>query len=363
MKTSDWLICLRNDSRPRELIIEISTYCNYACIHCFRYGAKDFKQCFMSKDLFTKIINEAERVSVRRIIFSGWGEPTTHPSFMEFYRETKSRGFEVVLNTNGYRLATYSEELVKTELDELYVSIDAIDVELYSRIRRLGDLTIVSKGLLAVREAKKRLGFMKPIVKAIFTVNKLNVREIPKIVSYAKDMGISEVILSYYIPYQGGRLDIDCLGETDCREIFREKLREVALKSLETGVKITKPNINPSTTRSCPFAFNRALFIRCDGKVNPCIYYSRTWETKILGIKRRIREVVIGNVLSDDLMDLWRKNASLFFKLYFLSLPSCLDCELQDFCHLTMSNDSDCWGNQPSCAHCPYLHELSYCPV
>ncbi|MGC9010355.1 MAG: radical SAM protein, partial [Sulfolobales archaeon] len=85
MRIGDWVIYLSNESRPKELMIEISTYCNYACIHCFRYGARDFKQCFMSKDLFMRVINEAKRVGVRRIIFSGWGEPTTHPNFIEFY--------------------------------------------------------------------------------------------------------------------------------------------------------------------------------------------------------------------------------------------------------------------------------------
>lgn len=363
MKTIDWSIYINSDSAPRELVIEISTMCNYACIHCFRNAAKNLVSCLMNRDLYMKILYEASSLGVKRIVLTGWGEPSIHPDLLFLLREAKKRGFEVALNTNGSRLVEIAEELIEMELDELFVSIDSFDVRLYSRIRRLGDLSRVVKGLLLLKDLKRRLGVSKPVVRAIFTITKLNLEDIIKAVDLAQEIGVSEIIYSYYIPLSDSDKHLDCLGDPSCREELRRIFRELSLRAFETSTRIARPSIEPAANRSCPFASNKALFIRCDGKVSPCMYYSRSWVTRIDGVKRSIREVVIGDLSREVLGDIWLRNSRLFFRLYFLSLPSCLNCELRSYCDLNFSNEYDCWGESPSCSHCPYLHLLSYCPV
>lgn len=361
---SNWTVSMRDESKPRELVIELTTSCNYSCIHCFRFAVRDFNMsCFMSRDVFNRIIDEALAIGVSKLVFTGFGEPTIHPLFLEFISYVKSLGFYTVINTNGSRLEELSEYFIKIGIDEVYVSIDAYDVKLYKQIRRPGSLTDVTRGLIKLKDAKLKYGTIKPIVKSIFTVNRLNVREVSKAVEYAKDLGISEVMYSYYIPYIGGDQWIDCFSSDECRQSLTIELRNAIGKILESGVKVTKPNIKPSTLRSCPFASNKALYIRCDGLVSPCIYYSRSWKTVIDGIERDIREYIVGDTMKDNLIEIWRRNYKLLFNLDFKNIPSCLDCELRSVCYHTMSNEYDCLGNTPSCAHCPYLHLLSYCPI
>ncbi|MDM7275511.1 MAG: radical SAM protein [Thermoprotei archaeon] len=361
---NDWVVSLREDSRPRVLVIEVSTACNYSCIHCFRYGAKGFTMnCNMNPSLYERILGEAEGLGVRRLIFTGWGEPTVNPNILDFLSEAKARGFEVVLNTNGSNLEKMSKAIVDIGVDELYVSIDAFDVKLYSMIRRRGSLSAVTRGLMALSKAKSEKGSLKPVVKAIFTINKLNVNEISSIFEYARALNIVEIFLSYYIPYIGGDTTIDCVGDPECRLKVGKQLEYVGVKSIESGIKISKPNVNPSSHRSCPFASNKALYVRCDGKISPCLYYSRTWTTIVNGVPRTVREVVIGDVGEESLASIWKRHFRTLFILYLTAIPSCLDCELQNYCHLTLSNEYDCHGNSPSCAHCPYLHKLSYCPI
>ncbi len=71
---TNWIIRLREDSRPRTLVLELTTQCNYSCIHCFRFAARDFKVTFMDQQLYHRILNEAKSIGVRRIVYTGWGE-------------------------------------------------------------------------------------------------------------------------------------------------------------------------------------------------------------------------------------------------------------------------------------------------
>ncbi len=317
----------------------------------------------MDEEVFRTVLIRAKEAGVTKLVFSGWGEPTVHPQFLEFLDEAKSRGFRIAVNTNGYYLAELSEKLVKLNVDEIYVSLDSLDIELYSRIRRGGELPKVVKGLEKLLNLKSSSGTLKPEVKAIFTVTRLNVDEIDRVFTYARSLGISEIIYSYYIDYLKAPPELECLNVAECRDKFKEKLTRVAIKQLELGPRVVKPSISPTTSRRCPFASNKALFVRVDGKVSPCIYYSRSWRTRVMEVERRIREVVIGDITKESLRDIWSKYAELYFRLYFTFIPSCLDCSLVNYCALTMSNEGDCWGYTPTCAHCPYLYMLSYCPL
>jgi len=169
-------------------------------------------------------VKEARGIGVRRIVYTGWGEPTVHPRFMEFLEVAKKLGFEVVVNTNGSRLEELAVDFVRLGVDEVYVSIDAFDIKLYSSIRRFGDLSTVTRGLLTLKRVKADMFSVKPVVKAILTVTRANVGEVSRVLDYAVNTGISEVVISSYIPYIGGDPRLDCLGDEDCRMKLREEL-------------------------------------------------------------------------------------------------------------------------------------------
>lgn len=361
IRYADWELRLSEESHPRTLMLELSTNCNYDCLHCFRRAARGLERCDMRMDVLQRVVEEAEKTGVRRIALSGWGEPSSHPSFMEVLGYLKGKGFEMALNTNGSRLSEQAEELVELGIDEVYVSLEAAEVQLYGLMRKGGDLSNLLLGLKRVLEAKLRRRSAKPEVKAIFAITRLNVDEVARVPELAREMGVSEVRFSNYIEFDS---ELDCLSDDICVNKLKEALSKVPLKVLETGVKVVQPNLRPSSSRSCPFVSNRALFVRCDGKVAPCIYYARSWSARVLGVGRRIREVVLGDLGEGSLIDIWRNSyARMLARLYFLRLPSCLDCSLVNYCLITRSNEADCWGNRPSCAHCPYLHGFSFCPL
>jgi MoaA/NifB/PqqE/SkfB family radical SAM enzyme len=317
----------------------------------------------MSLEDYKKIVDNAVNSGVKRLVLTGWGEPTVNPNILDMIYYAKSRNLVVVLNTNGVNLAEIAEDLVKMSVDELYVSIDAVDVELYEKIRRFGSLSAVSRGLELLFEFKKRVDSRKPIVKTIFTITKLNLDNLLKLLDYAVEANIIEVYLSFYIHYPGGAEGISCLEDEKCIGDLKDRLEKIAIKTINIPIRVWAPNISSYTSRICPFAVNNALFVRVDGKVTPCIYMAYNWATSIRGVKRRIKEYVIGDALKESLLSIWRRNVEMYFKLYFNYMPSCMDCKLVDWCSYTLSSEVDCWSNRPNCAHCPYHYKFSYCPI
>ncbi len=361
-----WIIAPSPDSHPEELMVELTTKCNYDCIYCFRRRMVGEKLEDMPYDLAIKILDDAWETGVRRISFSGWGEPLVNPRAIDIIKYAKDKGFWVLLNSNGYFLPDHLEELYGMKLDKLVVSIDSPYPDTYSLIRIGGDLARLVKALLRLRDWKVRDSSYAPEVNIQFTINKYNYKNLLPMIKLAKELGASRITVSNIIPLTPQMEDsLACYRDPNCiREVERLKL-DIARYSLDTGIEIHLPSFSSSySERFCPFAQNKAFFIRYDGLVTPCIYYAHRWSNTLFGVTREIYPVIIGDLRKESLRDIWFNNMLLFrFKTHYMDYPSCLDCPLQEYCNLTFDNQQDCWGNTPTCSHCPYSRDMVRCPL
>jgi len=363
----DWRISLLDTSHPREIMIEVTTRCNYDCIYCFRRSLIGEGLHDMDKNLFYKIVDEAVEAGVSKISFSGWGEPLIHPNIIDFLSYAKSKGLEVLLNTNGYYLLDYIDVIADLGVDNVTVSIDAADDDVYKLVRRGGDLARVIKALLKLKEMKIRENKLLPSIHIQFTINRYNYKNLLATARLAYYLGASKVIVSNIIPLNSYyEENISCYTDPECPKEVSRITGELAKIGLEHGVEVSLPNFNRAySERSCPFINKYALFIRYDGGVAPCIYYAHHWRSYLSGVLREIKPVIFGYIGREKLIDIWRKPDYVKFRAitYFMYQPSCLDCPLQPYCTITLSNEYDCWGNTPTCAHCPYSRDMTRCPL
>ncbi|MEM1645456.1 MAG: radical SAM protein [Ignisphaera sp.] len=363
VNTRDWIIKLNPESHPDELIVEVATTCNMDCFHCFRKSAKELKPQIIDIQLFEKVLNESIRCKVKKIVFSGWGEPFTHPRLDYIVEMCKKYGLEVAINTNGLLLGKFMD-LIIDYIDELYISLDAATTQTYNYIRAPNVFNYVIQNIRELTKIKQQRGLLKPYTKALFTVTKTNVNEVEDLLYLARDLGFNEVIFSFSIPYDS--MDgVGCLSSIECINNFFSKFQEALNKVKEIGLGITTPRMLYTPSVRCPFATNRALFIRSDGAITPCIYYAYSWTPSIFGIRRNVKAVILGYIDRNNLMDIWRgRYAKMFYKLNLRkSIPSCLTCTLVNYCVKTRSNEVDCLGNEPNCGHCPFYHSLTFCPL
>lgn len=365
-REGEWLISYEN-SNPRELMIELTTSCNYNCIHCFRNTVLDLDMNkHMDAETFKSLIKQAHHAKVSKISLSGWGEPLTHPTILDFISKLKNYKFKIIINTNGYLLSEYAKDLYKLGVDIIYVSIDSISEETYKSIRIGGDLSKVTEGLIKIKELKLENTSFKPEIYLQFTLTTLNMKDLINLPEYIKKIAATNTIISNIIPLNKEMEDkLSFYKNRENMRIIEDLKENLAKRIFEAGGKIILPNFTNISDRRCPFISVNATFIRYDGEVSPCIEYAHSWKTNFMGVTRTLKKIIFGNILEEDLIKIWRKPEYIKSRLntFFFRMPSCYECTLKNYCNLTLTNETDCWGNQPSCASCPYSHGIVNCPL
>ena len=105
---------------PEFVRVGVSRACNFNCITCWSYSPllkkqmpNSWKKMMIDKDIVFSLINDLAQMQCIRILFSGTGEPFTHPNMMDFIKRTREKGMLVYLQTNlslikdPYQLAEY----------------------------------------------------------------------------------------------------------------------------------------------------------------------------------------------------------------------------------------------------------------
>jgi hypothetical protein len=142
------IIDIRRDpasARPMLLQLVLSDYCNQSCSFCTYRNPQDQASALFHEDgnynprrmiaeaKALEILDDAKRIGVRAIEFTGGGEPTAHPRFQRIFDRALELGFEVGLITNGILL----HRLEVARASWIRISIDASNAATYAAVRRV----------------------------------------------------------------------------------------------------------------------------------------------------------------------------------------------------------------------------------
>ncbi len=118
---------------PKEIAIELTNTCNYACPFCYK-NAK-VKGEFITEDNILKV-DRLIRNNVRNILLTG-GEPTIHPKYLN-YIELFSQYAKVHMISNGSLLFEHNPSTLK-KLDRIQFTIYGCDNEEYKKMTGMQD--------------------------------------------------------------------------------------------------------------------------------------------------------------------------------------------------------------------------------
>ena len=182
---------LQEYSYPKDVIIEVTRYCNLKCIMCPHPNLKRRKG-EMSFPVFKKIVDEivAENQNTK-IWLAIMGEPLLlGEKLISMIEYAKNNGIaEINLNTNGVLLnPQLSQKLIDAELDKILFSIDAISEEAYNKIRVGGDFNKVIHNIKYFINLKTNSQSSKPEVIVQFIEMEENAHETDKF----KDFWLNE---------------------------------------------------------------------------------------------------------------------------------------------------------------------------
>jgi MoaA/NifB/PqqE/SkfB family radical SAM enzyme len=188
------------DIAPTHVQIILSDLCNQDCHFCaYRMeggfstaqfadeeGNRNPKR-FIPTAKVKEILSDCAAAGVGAIEFTGGGEPTVHPDWMEILGFAQGLGMETGLVTNAVRMRPNP---VLERLVWLRISLDAGTPETYERIRR-------SKAWPQVMRNISYAGTLKgPLVGVGFVVTRENHNELLQACQLTKNLGVPYVRIS-----------------------------------------------------------------------------------------------------------------------------------------------------------------------
>ena len=126
------------------LRISLTEACNLRCIYCMPEEEVCFKKDNGLTDEELKyLIDIFGDIGLKKIRFTG-GEPLLRKSIVELVSKAKENKIEkIALTTNGVLLHKYLDELINAGLNEINISLDSLNEEVFKKITRGGNLTYV----------------------------------------------------------------------------------------------------------------------------------------------------------------------------------------------------------------------------
>jgi Predicted Fe-S oxidoreductases len=135
---------------PGQLVIQLTDACNALCPQCGMRKTENYQRFKLPKDEIYKIIDAAARQKIQALSFTG-GEPFLYPEeLIDLIRYASGKGIPLIrTGTNGfmftnwrspefvYEVHALAEALSKTNLRNLWISIDSADAKTHEEMRGL----------------------------------------------------------------------------------------------------------------------------------------------------------------------------------------------------------------------------------
>jgi len=186
----------------------------------------------IDKDLVFNLIDELAEIQCVRILFSGTGEPFTHPNIMDFIKKTVRNKMFVIIQTNlslvsdPYQLANY----LRLGSNLVCVNLSAANPDTYIKIHPNQKRKTFHEILEKIRILKSK----NVPTRLVYVVNKLNYKEINEAFKLNKLLGTKlHLEIMDYDP-KGG-IDKLSLNKVEKKEVIQNLSRAKRHKEYISG--------------------------------------------------------------------------------------------------------------------------------
>ena len=363
----------------RKVYVEPTSRCNLNCRTCIRH-AWDEDVGHMDWSMYEALMGGlSELPGVETIAFAGFGEPLTHPRFVEMIRLAHQHGLRTEMTTNAILLdLEYARALLDAGLDQVVVSIDGASTAGFDDVRTGASLAHVIKHMQSFWQLAEP-GMQPPLTIGIeFVAMKRNVHELPGLQWIASLIGASFILVSNVLPYsaeledevlynmkatafhgQGSpRTPRWILPKMDFSPATQEPLGKI-LRS-QTNLSYLDMDLNARNSY-CPFVNADSLAIDWRGNVSPCPPLMHTYTCFVLGRQKKMTPYHVGNLAEVGLRALWEDSGYAAFRqrVRDFDFSPCVDC---GGCYMAEGNEEDCFGNTfPVCGDCLWARGIIRC--
>ena len=188
------LLQFSKDKKP-VVVWNVTQACNLNCLHCYAKAVGHSHQQGLSHDQGLALIDDLASFGVPVILFSG-GEPLMRPDLPELAGHAVEKGMRAVISTNGTLITKDKARALKSiGLSYVGVSLDGMEA-VNDRFRgKKGAFRDAFSGMTNCRDIGLKVGLR-------FTINRMNMNEIPFIFDLLEDYDIPRICF-YHLVYAG----------------------------------------------------------------------------------------------------------------------------------------------------------------
>ena len=153
------------------LRVSVTDRCDFRCTYCMAENMEFLpKKDVLSLEELDRLCNNFIDLGVKKLRITG-GEPLVRKNIMQLFYSLGSKlgkGLdELTLTTNGSQLDRYAEDLFKSGVRRINISLDSLDENKFKRITRIGNLNKVIKGIFAAKKAGLKIKINTVALKGI----------------------------------------------------------------------------------------------------------------------------------------------------------------------------------------------------
>ncbi len=242
---------------PYWLTIDPTNICNLECRFCptgQKRGSRPQK--VMDMNLYKSVMGKIGKYLLY-VEFCNWGEPLLNENMPQMIKIAKKYEAQTFLSTNLNVNLTekLAEDLVRSGLDRMTISIDGASQKTYEIYRKNGNIDLVFKNIKLLADAKKKLNSKTPHLHWQFLVFKHNEHEIETARQMAKTAGVNDIGFTAPFCDVSWASTINEYNNYIVKEEPDKKEKEIVFKNADKQL--------------CNWLWD-AITINADGSISPC---------------------------------------------------------------------------------------------
>ena len=300
-----------NPLSPTAMQIETSSICNFRCPSCpLAMASYDRPEKHLSVEQMERILDAFP--TVKKIELQGIGEVFLNPCVLDIVEAATKRGIEVHTFSNASlieRDTAYAA--VRSGLKLINFSMDGADEATFRKLRKGGTLRRYRRCVTSLLEARRALDSATPRIGIMTVLSKRNVRQIPKMLAIAEELGVETIIFTKINAVPDPELKKLCLGEEE-----RDWIRSLPPYRGKVEVIWAYNDWSKQERMDCYWP-RHMTYVTVEGDVTPCCNYYDS------------RELSFGNVFEEDGAAIWNNEAYRRFRVRLMAgdLPErCKTC-------------------------------------
>jgi len=272
----------------------------------------------MSYEDFLKVMKQFP--FLRSVKLQGLGEILLNKDIIRMIKYCKRQGMEVTFNDNASLLTDkIIKELLDTNLDSIYFSLDTLKKEKYEEIRGVNQFEKVKSNIEKIARMRNNDSKYKGTRLGITMVTMdNNLEELPAMVEYASKLGLDGVIASQALMKASSKEQSKIVKKDVSNLSIKEEANQIRRKatadSKKLGIKLHFQNSKKKRALKCKWPWKK-VYITYDGYITPCCHleYPKTFN--------------LGNIIETPFTKIWNGRKYREFRKKFFDWNSiCRKC-------------------------------------